>query len=448
MSAEAYCRSAQEVLQEHAVDPAKGLTVKEAKHRRHRHGPNQLREAKTRSAWQILVAQFGSPIVWLLALAAVVSFALGEILQGIAVALAILINTLIGFVTELRAVRSMEALRRMGGRKARVRRDGKVTEIPAVELVPGDLVIVEAGDIVPADLRWVEANTLQIDESALTGESVPVEKATSAARGERPLAEREAMGFKGTAITRGSGAGVAVATGMETELGRIAALAEEAEEETTPLEKRLEGLAKTLIWLTLGIAALVGVSGWYAGKDLILMIETAVALAVAAVPEGLPIVATVALARGMWRMVRRNAVIEQLSAVETLGSTSVIFTDKTGTLTENRMQVQRYALAGGEVSVGWQHGTPAFSRDGSSVEVTADAALKAAVEVGTLCTNASLHDDGEGGLGDPMEIGLLRVGRGAGLKRARLIERQPEAREVSFDSDTKMMATFHKAEGH
>jgi Ca2+-transporting ATPase len=447
MTAEAYRRPAGEVLEELDVDPARGLSAKEAKRRRQQYGPNQLREAKARSTWEILVDQFGSPIVWLLAVAAVVSFALGEILQGIAVALAILINAGIGFVTELRAVRSMEALRKLGGRTARVRRDGERREIPAVELVPGDLVVLEAGDIVPADLRWIEANTLQIDESALTGESVPVEKVTKRAYRDQPLADRTAMGFKGTAITRGSGVGVAVATGMETELGRIAELAEEAEEETTPLEKRLEGLAKTLIWLTLVIAAAVGVAGWYAGKDLVLMIETAVALAVAAVPEGLPIVATVALARGMWRMVRRNAVIEQLSAVETLGSTSVIFTDKTGTLTENRMQVQRYALDGGDVAVEWGGGAVRFARDGRAVEVTADAALRAAVEVGALCNNASLKKDGESGLGDPMEVGLLRVGRGAGMKRADLAGRQPEVREESFDSDTKMMATFHEAEG-
>jgi Ca2+-transporting ATPase len=453
-----------EVVEGLNVSVDEGLDPEEVRRRRRRYGRNRLRSAETRSAWDILVEQFKSVIVALLASAAVISFAFGEVVEGIAIGVVILINAAIGFITELRAVRSMEALQELSQVSAKVRRDGQAKEVPAEEIVPGDVVLVDGGDVVTADLRLFEASKLQANESALTGESVPVGKRTEPVADETPLAERSSMLFKGTAVTRGSGAGVVVATGMDTELGHISSLVEEAEEEITPLERRLSQLGHRLIWITLGIAALVTVSGALSGRDVFLMIRSGIALAVASVPEGLPIVATVALARGMWRMARRNAVVNRLSAVETLGSTNVILTDKTGTLTENRMTVTRVVLpsdgkapSGGtrtriEVSGEGLDIEGAFSRDGRSVDPQENELLRRLLEVGVLCNNAVLNedasDDGVSSVGEPTEVALLVAGAKAGIRYDDLTggspERMPEVREVAFDPEINMMATFHE----
>jgi Ca2+-transporting ATPase len=445
-----WARSRQEILEALDVSPDWGLKAPEVRRRRGQYGPNRLRSAERTSAWRILVEQFKSLIVLLLVLAAALSFAFGEWVEGIAVTVVIVINAAIGFVTELRAVRSMEALQRLGSVSAKVRREGQLREVSAEQLVPGDVVVLEGGDVVTADLRLIEASKLQANESALTGESVPVSKQVDPVGAGVPLAERVSMLFKGTAVTRGAGAGVVVATGMETELGHISALVEEAEEEATPLEKRLRQLGHRLIWVTISIAVLVIAAGVLAGKQAILMVETGIALAVASVPEGLPIVATVALARGMWRMARRNALVNRLSAVETLGATGVILTDKTGTLTENQMTVSRIALSSGMVEVGgeglWTEGE--FTREGTPVNAADEMVLQQALEVGVLCNNASLGPDGAreavAAVGDPLEVALLVAGAKAGLRRDPLLNQKPEVREVAFDPDVKMMATFHE----
>jgi magnesium-transporting ATPase (P-type) len=290
-------------------------------------------------------------IVLLLAVAACVSFALGQMLEAVSILVALAVNVLIGFGTELRATRSMEALQRMTRMPAKVLRQGKIRQIASSELVPGDVVILEGGDMIPADLRLIESNRIQADESALTGESVPVGKDIDIISESTPLAERTNMLFKGTALTQGSGKGLVVSTGMSTELGHISELTQAAKQDVlTPLEQRLNQLGQKLIWVTLGIAGLIGLTGMFAGKDPALIFKTAIALAVAAIPEGLPIVATIALARGMWRMARKNALVNRLSAVETLGSTSIICTDKTGTLTENTMTVSVVAMTGDGVN--------------------------------------------------------------------------------------------------
>lgn len=438
-----WARPATGVLAELRVSGDFGLDGGEAKKRRRVHGPNRLREARRKSAWQVLADQFKSLIILLLAVAAALSFAFGEWMEGIAIAVVIAINGAIGFLTELRAIRSMEALRRLGSVIAKVRREGGIQEISAEELVPGDIVILEGGDIVTADLRLIAASKLQADESALTGESLPVGKRVEPLGEDVPLAERANMLFKGTAVTRGSGEGVVVATGMSSELGRISALVEEAEEEVTPLEKRLNQLGHRLIWATLAIAAAIAITGTLAGKGLFLMIETSIALAVAAIPEGLPIVATIALARGMWRMARRNALINRLSAVEALGATNIICTDKTGTLTENRLTVVRIALESGEVKIS---GEGEFSQDGNSLTPGEQKILRQALMVGVLCNNASFrvgNSNGKG-VGDPLEVALLAAGARAGLQRDRLLEGMPEALEEAFDPELKMMATFHE----
>jgi Ca2+-transporting ATPase len=391
-----------------------------------------------------------SLIVALLAVAAIIAFAFGDSVEGLAITAVILINGAIGFITELKAVRSMEALRRMGVTTAVVRRTGQTREIKAEEIVPGDVVILDAGDAVTADLRLLEASKLQMNESALTGESTPVSKQADTIAEASPLPDRNNMVFKGTFVTRGSGSGLAVRTGMETELGQISSLVEEAaQEQRTPLEKRLDRLGRHLVWVTLAITAVVAVLGIARGKEVLLMIETGVALAVAAIPEGLPIVATIALARGMMRMARRKALIRRLGAVETLGATNVIFTDKTGTLTENRMTVTRMVLASGEVSFDLDNDTEAETPSIHEFHDKAPSAsrdlLREALEIGVLCNNASFEEDGDSdAVGDPMEVALLAAGARREISREELIEEYPEVREEAFDPDVKMMATFHK----
>jgi len=464
------------------VDPAEGLDDDEAARRLERHGPNRLREAKRVDALEIAVRQFRSLLVALLSVAAVVSFAFGEWLEAAAIAGVLMVNAVLGFVAEIRAVRSMEALRQLGSVQVRVRRGGDERELDADALVPGDVVLVEGGDVVAADLRLLEASKLQADESILTGESLPVGKGVEPLDADTPLVERRNMLFKGTPATRGSATGVVVATGMETALGEIADLAEEAEEEVTPLERRLEELGHRLIWVTLAIAAATTLAGVVAGRPALLMVQTGIALAVAAVPEGLPIVATMALARGMWRLARRNALINRLSAVETLGATSLILTDKTGTLTENRMTARVFRLADHvyRLEEGDEPLRGSFHREddggaGPALDPLNEDGLRRCLEVGALCNNASLldreqapgegvapdeepageddegrDDDGEDtalGVGDPLEVSLLVAAARAGIDRQELVDRSPEVREEAFDPATKMMATFHRQEG-
>ena len=450
---DAHLRTIEQVLEDFGVAPDAGLSGAEVRRRRHTFGPNRLRAARRKDIWTILLAQFDSVIVYLLAAAAALSLSFGQWTEGAAILVVLVINTAIGFTSELKAVRSIEALRRLSKVQARVRRDGRTEAIPAEEIVPGDVVLLESGDVVSADVRLVETTNFQCNESTLTGESVPVTKGVDVVPPSAPLGERRNMAFKGTAVTRGSGVGVTVATGMATEFGKIAALAERAEAEVSPLEKRLDRLGGHLVWATLALTAVIAATGVYAGHDLISMIKTAIALAVAAVPEGLPIVATVALARGMWRMARRNALIQNLSAVETLGATTVVFADKTGTLTENSMTVVRLQLSEKDVRVasGGETEQPVFTVDGERIEPRADEPLHTALRVAVLCNNASLPSRPEkgqwaAGIGDPTEVALLVAGQAAGLDRGTLLAQAPEVREEAFSTETKMMATFHRSE--
>lgn len=429
----------EEILDALQVDREKGLLSDGVKQRRGQYGRNILKQQKPRSALSLLLDQFKSFVIILLAAAGIVSFVLGHRVEAIAVLAAILVNTVIGFFTEFKAVRSMDALRKLSRVATRVRRDGSVREISAEELVVGDIVPLEAGDIIPADLRLLEANKLQVNESPLTGESEPVTKETEPKPEETSLAERACMAFKGTSTTRGSGEGIVVAVGKSTELGQIQTMVEEAEDETTPLEKRLNRLAHRLIWVVIGLTAVVGVVGMISGKNTAIMIKSAIALAVAAIPEGLPIVATVALARGMLNMARRNALVNKLASVETLGATSIIGADKTGTLTENRMTVRKLLLG--------SEGTAYKLDDVESQNSLEDNSLLAeAVRIGVLCNNASLSEDTAeaDGSGDPMEVALLAAGRRVGIERKKLLEELQEKKEVAFNPDTKMMATIHK----
>ncbi|MGF1513421.1 MAG: cation-translocating P-type ATPase [Elainellaceae cyanobacterium] len=444
---QAGAQSTAEVLDQLSVQPKQGLSKTEVRQRQETYGLNRLAEAAQRSTWQIFVAQFKSPIIALLAVAAILSVAFKEWVEAIAILIAILLNAVIGFGTEIQAVRSMEALKTLSETQAKVRRDGAVHNIPAEQLVPGDILVFEGGDLIAADARVTEASKLQIDESTLTGESVPVSKGVAAIAEEVALADQANFLFKGTAVTRGSGEAVVVAIGMKTELGHISELTAQAKEEVTPLEERLDELGRRLIWITLAIVAVVAVFGVVGGNDLFLMIETAIALAVGAVPEGLPIVATVALARGMRRMAKQNVLINRLSAVETLGATSIICTDKTGTLTENRMTARHLLLAAGRVTVSGEglYTKGEFRQNESAVAVGEHDALRSLLSVGVLCNNATLPpNQDEDPIGDPMEVALLVLGAKADMRRSALMAQLPEVREVAFDSETKMMATVHR----
>lgn len=438
---DAFWMSVQDLAQKLESDPATGLGPDEVKRRLHLHGPNRLRRQKKKSALAVLLHQFRSIIVLLLASAAVMSFAMGDIAEGVAIVFVLILNSAIGFFTELKAARSIEALMRIAEVRTRVRRGGQVRMIDARDLVPGDVVILEAGDVVTADLRVSEASNLQADESVLTGESAPVTKRTEPTDKGAALGDRLSMAFKGTAITQGTGQGIVTATGMATELGRIADLAQSAQGEVAPLERRLDKLGHRLVWLTFALAALTVFAGILRGHDVAIMVQTGVALAVAAVPEGLPVVATLCLARGMWRLSRRKALITRLSSVETLGATTVILTDKTGTLTENRMTVARYLLATGDVDVDGAKASDPPEPDGP---------MGWAIRIGALCSNAEL---GAGGVddptGDPMEIALLSAAAAFGVSRNSLLDATPEVSEHAFDPGTKMMATVHESgQGH
>ena len=423
------------------ADPARGLSEDEAARRIREHGPNTLRQRQRASVISMMLGQFNSPIVYLLLGAAALALGLGETIEFFAIIIVLLINAAIGFVTEYQAIRSMEALREMATRSALVRRNGTVTAVPAEKLVPGDIAVLDAGDVVAADMRIIASANLSVDESALTGESLPVTKSPDAVAPDTVLADRRSMLFKGCAITRGTGEALVTGTGMNTELGRITRLVDEAEPDRSPLERQLGRLSQNLIWLTLGVTAVVGTAGILSGEDVVLMIESAVALAVAAIPEGLPIVATLALARGMLRMARHNALIEQLSAVETLGATTVILTDKTGTLTENRMHVDRLVTSAGELN--FLHDNGNFVLDGRPFVPETSTDAQALFQAAVLCNNASLGRDGAASAGDPMEIALLEVGAAAGARRPVLLDRFPEITEHAFDASTRMMATVH-----
>jgi Ca2+-transporting ATPase len=425
------------------VDPARGLTRQGAEARRRRVGDNELMEVRARSALSIFVHQFKSFLVGLLAVAVVVSAAFGQAVEAGAILAVIILNGGLGFAIELRAVRSVEALRKLGSAHAIVRRDGTGVRVSASELVPGDVVMLEAGDIVSADLRLLDAAKLQVDESTFTGESEPVEKAVEAVDAQARLTDRHCLLFKGTAVTRGTANALVVATGMATELGRISQLVTEAEDEATPLEQRLNKLGQGFVWITLALCGVVLVSGLVAGTALLELLQTLIALAVATVPEGLPVVATIALARGVQRMAKHQALVRRLSAVETLGATSVLCTDKTGTLTENRMTLVELRTAPDE----------AFTLEGDRYQGDGDReALTAALRALVFCNNASLGGDSElddGGVGDPMEVALLVAGRREGIEQRPLVDAAPELKEIAFDSETRRMATFHadKEEG-
>ncbi len=433
MNEQAYRQPWQAVVAAQTVDPDRGLSPDQANERLAQYGPNELRRGTGKSVWAILFDQLRSLIVGLLVAAALLSFGFGEWIEGFAIVIVIVLNTLIGFLTEFRARKSMAVLKRLGAARVTVRRDGAQCRLDATDLVPGDIVIVAAGDVVAAEIRLIEASNLESDESLLTGESLPVAKQIDPLAEEAILAERSNILHRGTSVTSGDGLGVVTKTGMQTELGQISALIEAAPETDTPLQERLDKLGYRLVWLTVAIAIVVVGLGVANGKPLFLMVYTGIALAVAAIPEGLPVVATLALSRGVWRMAERNALINRLTSVATLGGTGIICADKTGTLTENRLTVTALFLHSGDIT--------AVDLD----QVPAAGILKSALDVAVLCNTALLGEGDQDHQGDPLEVALLAAAATAGMHRPERLASKPETARHPFDPAVKMMATVHSA---
>ncbi len=429
-----------------------GLDTAEAQRRLRAVGPNRIADQRETPLWRLALAQFRSLVVLLLLAGAAIAATLGEWAEAIAILAALLLNAAIGFLAEWRARVSLARLRALAVPNATVRRDGQLARVAAEELVPGDVVVLEAGAAVPADARLLRSAALQVDESALTGESAAVWKDAGARPApDGPLAERADVVHLGTAVLSGSGLALVTATGPATELGRIGQLVASTGRRVTPLERQVEALGRRLIVLALGICAVVGLAGILHGEPIGLMLETAISLAVAAVPEGLPAVLSLALAAGLWRLAGRGALVRRLAAVETLGSTTVICADKTGTMTENQMTVTTVALAGRRIQVGGGgRSTIGSFVDGHDVLAPlADPHLTLLLAAGALCNDASIRPalDGLHLLGDPTEAALLVAAGKAGLDPAELARAWPRHREIPFDPARRMMVTFHLMPG-
>ncbi|MEX2031071.1 MAG: cation-translocating P-type ATPase [Anaerolineales bacterium] len=442
---------ANEVFKQLGSSPDDGLTTESARERLVRHGPNELLEAPRPGLAKRLLDQFRNFIVLFLIGAAIASAAFGDYVEAVAILAIVVLNAVLGVVQEGRAEAALAALRKMAALEAQVIRDGHRIMVPARELVSGDVVVLEAGNRVPADVRLFETANLRVEEAALTGESVPVEKdARIVLRQDVALGDRGNTAFMGTLIAYGRGKGVVVSTGMHTQIGLIASSLQSIVEEQTPLQRRLDQLGKTLGKAALVVCGLVFAVGWVRGNDPLEMFLVAVSLAVAAVPEGLPAVVTITLALGMREMIKRHALIRRLSSVETLGSTTVICSDKTGTLTQNQMAVTRLWVDGVLLEVTGTAGEGSFRLDGKPVDLKQFRAAGTAIWVATLANDAELEPATDGRasgyriVGDPTEGALILAASKAGADHAELDRAYPRIDEVPFDSSRKRMTTVHK----
>lgn len=437
-----YQQNAEDVLAGLGVD-RKGLAGPDAGRRLERHGRNELAEKKRRTPLMMFLGQFSDFMVLVLIAAAVVSGVIGEPADTVAIVVIVLLNAALGFTQEYRAEKAMAALKKMAASHAVVVRDGRRRTIAASDLVPGDIVFVETGRIVPADMRIIEASRLRAEEAALTGESVPVEKTAEALDGESlPLGDRRNMLYKGTSVAYGRGTGVVTATGMETELGRIAAMLQAEDEGKTPLQRRLAGFGRKLAVAVLLICAVIFVAGILRGEPAVRMFLVAVSLAVAAIPEALPAVVTIALALGARKMARQNALVRKLPAVETLGSVTYICTDKTGTLTLNRMTVEEVWVDGETI----QRETSGAKEKDAKRTFSPDVSPRMPRQL--FYTALALSNDARSGargevIGDPTEAALLVAARDQGFAQERLEKELPRVAELPFDSERKLMTTFH-----
>src|SRR4030066_53889 len=443
-----YHLNVDEVLSQFNSTADRGLSKAEASRRLMEHGPNELQAARRISPWAILFEQFKNILVIILLIAVVLSAFLGHSIEAIAIAVILLFAVLLGFVQEYRAERASEALKRMAAPTATVIRDGEEMDMPARDLVPGDIILIRAGDRTPADARLVEAVNLQIEEASLTGESVPVEKNTQPLPNiELAVGDRKNMAYAGTVATYGRGRGLVVATGMQTEFGKIAQLLQTVETGKTPLQENLDKVGRLLARVGIAVVGLIVGLGLFRGQPFLEILIFGIALAVAVVPEALPAVVTISLAIGVQRMVKRNALIRRLSAVETLGSTSVICSDKTGTLTKDEMTIRKIFAAGQTLEVSGAGYDPhgEFSRNGSIVEPSP--ALMALLRAAVLASDAHLAQNSESGKwhikGDPTEGALVVMAAKADLHKTDLDTRFPRVHEIPFTSEHKRMTTLH-----
>ncbi|MDZ7707126.1 MAG: cation-translocating P-type ATPase [Trueperaceae bacterium] len=429
-------------VRERLETPEGGLATEEAARRLERDGRNELVETGRKSVWSMILDQFRDFMIIVLIIAAVVAGLIGEATDTIAIAVIVILNAVLGFVQEYRAEQAMAALKKMSAPSATVRRDGRSRSLPAPELVPGDRVSLAAGDVVPADVRLFEAAQLRIDESALTGESAAAEKDASTLDGEElPVGDRLNMAYKGTQVNHGRGDGVVVATGMDTELGRIATLLQEQDDGQTPLQKRLAVFGRRLAFAVLAICALVFVTGLMRGEPPMLMLLTAISLAVAAIPEALPAVVTISLALGARKLVRQQTLVRNLPAVETLGSVTYVCTDKTGTLTLNEMSVQELR-AGGRTYQRDEIADADGPIDAETLGEEGEHPVATVLTAMALCNDAQA-DGSDEATGDPTEVALAELAREKGYLRERLDDTLPRIAELPFDSERKLMTTFH-----
>lgn len=438
----------EQIVSNLGVDLSKGLTVELAAARLKQVGANRMTGVKTRSPSDILIDQFKSSVVILLLVASAISGFSHEYMQMVGILTAVVINAVIGFITEYRALVSLRALEELSGPLARIRRGGQEMEIPASEIVPGDLVLLDAGARVPADIRLFQAASLAIDESILTGESVPAYKDIVQHEGGM-----ECIAHQGTVVLSGRGRGVVVATGDSTRLGKLGQKLCSISLSTTPLERNLEHLGSALSIMTVVICVLLFIVGCFQHRDLFQMLQISISLAVAAIPEGLPVVATLALALGTQRMVKLNALIRKLSAVETLGCTQIICTDKTGTLTQNQMSVSHIVIGGRTIDVSGSGYAPTgdLSEVGNPLDIATEPVLTKLLMAVALCNDARVEKQDDDGtswhvLGDPTEGALVTVAAKAGLHQNHLKQTYPRLNELPFDMTRKRMTTVHALE--
>ena len=432
-----------DAMQNLGVSAESGLTSEEVKKRVGQYGQNRLVGGKEKSILQMMFEQLKDFLVVILMIAAVVSIVLGEALEGIIILAIVVLNTILGVYQENKASNALKALKEMASPHAKVLRDGQVVEVASPDVVPGDIAILEAGDYIPADLRLIEAVNLKIDEAALTGESVPVEKDANVVLPlDASLGDRINSAYMGTVITYGRGRGVITDIGMQTQMGNIADMLNETKDEATPLQKKLDSLGKLLGIVCLAICGVIFLLGLWHGMGLFDIFMTSVSLAVAAIPEGLTVVVTVVLAMGMQKMVKCNAIIKRLSAVETLGSTTVICSDKTGTLTQNKMTIQRLYDAEKDYTVSGS----GYSPVGEVKDITNNSAgdsVKKLIEGCLLCNDSTYNPEKETIIGDPTEGAMVVLAYKCKMIKADWEKKFPRLQEIPFDSDRKLMSTFH-----
>jgi len=456
-----YRLSPEDAIRDVRSDAVTGLTQTEAARRLAASGHNELLEKQKEAFWQKFLKQFKDVMVLILLAASLISAVVGEGVDSMVILAIVVLNATLGVFQEFKAEKAMEALKKMSAPTAKVIREGVLQVIPSRDLVPGDIVLLEAGDYIPADLRIIESFNLKTEEASLTGESVPSEKNSAAIEEDTGLGDRNNMGFMSTVVTYGRGKGLVVGTGMQTEIGHIANMLQNVKQEITPMQKKLAEFGRFIAVLCIGICVIVFIIGMIAAfrdgnlspEQIRLLFMTSVSLAVASIPEGLPAIVTIVLALGMQRMARKHAIIKKLHAVETLGSVSIICSDKTGTLTRNEMTVVAIQTGSAAFTVSGEGYNPegTIFSSGNPVEITAEDDLKLLLRAAVLCNDALLKKSPESGdwsiIGDPTEGALIAAAAKGGFWQEEIMQRFPRIQEIPFDSSRKMMTTFHEIDG-